>query len=69
MRRARTGIAMERVMTAHLWLHVCDALEGRPPDVLVSKGELPARPTIFALDWVRLFRRVVGKMRVKTRLQ
>lgn len=47
VRSARTGIVMERVMTAHLWSHVCDALEDWPPDVLVSTGGLPPSPTIL----------------------
>ena len=41
VRRTRTGIVMERVMTASLWLHVCDALEAWPLDVglmLASMG-------------------------------
>lgn len=47
MRSARTGIVIERVMTAHLWSHVCDALEAWPPDMPVSMGGLPPSPTIF----------------------
>lgn len=52
MKSERIGMAMETVVTAHLWSHVRYALDDSPP--LAVTGRLSPIPTIFL--GVRLIR-------------